>query len=73
LWFKKVVSDVEKVNIRVPQGSLLGPLLFIVYVNDILDSVKIGYTVMFVDDLSILMQCDSEDELESTKKKCNLN
>ncbi len=43
----------------VPQGSILGPLLFIVYVNDIPESINYSHCFLFADDAKILKVIDS--------------
>ena len=46
-------SSTAPVTCGVHQGSLLGPLLFIVYVNDIQKSSKKNYFILFADDSNL--------------------
>ena len=54
-------SDWKHVSSGVPQGSVLGPLLFIIYINDIDDYVG-GRISKFADDTKIGWVVNSEVE-----------
>lgn len=50
----------------VPQGSVLGPLLFLIYLNDITHVVKHCQIRMFADDTSLFIEVD--DRMEAANK-----
>ena len=94
LWIKSYLSDrvsrtlvnnelsaESVITCGVPQGSLLGPLLFIIYINDLVDSVKTCKIQLYADDTvlyfshrsSHIIQQTLQTELENVNKWMSRN
>ena len=56
-------SNLLSVNCEVPQGSILGPLLFLLYVNDLHKASKVLNPIMFADDTNLFYSHKNIKEL----------
>ena len=56
-------SSWKQVTSGVPQGSVLGPLLFLLYVNDLPNAVS-STTKLFADDVKLIGNAESPDKIQ---------
>ena len=66
--YNKHSSTLLDVTCGVPQGSILGPLLFILYINDIANALPTGNVLSFADDTTLYL---SHTEIKSLFKNAN--
>ena len=59
-----VSSGFRSITCGVPQGSILGPLLFIVYMNDLPSAAKDVNITMFADDTSLNQEIKTASDIE---------
>ena len=59
------LSPPAKITMGVPQGSILGPLLFLVYINGIQSELQHSKMTMFADDMAFYCHESSPTNLQS--------
>ena len=57
-------SQFESVTTGVPQGTILGPLLFILYINDLLLDMPENTIVSYADDTAVITTAKTWHEVE---------
>jgi hypothetical protein len=59
-----VITSESGVTCGIAQGSILGPLLFLLYINDLPDSLRQVSPRMFADDTNLTAAGETIDEVE---------
>ena len=62
--YSGVRSGLENVAVGVPQGSILGPLLFLIYINDLPNVCKKSHCLLYADDTALIFESTSVPELQ---------
>ena len=58
-------SDKKNISCGIPQGSVLGPLLFLIYINDLPNVSKKLYSILFADDTSVFLEGNNLNSLST--------
>ena len=66
VYYNNVSSSLQGITCGVPQGSILGPLLFILYVNDIENCSSLLNFILFADDTNIFYSCKDYQDFTKT-------
>ena len=61
--FKNINSDLQEIRTGNPQGSILSPLFFSIYINDLIKSINIFNYLMYSDDTTLYFNLEDIDSV----------
>ena len=64
--YNGIKSDRKNITCGVPQGSILGPLLFLIYINDLSDVSNKLFSLLFADDSNMFIRGKNINDLMKT-------
>ena len=74
--YKDKISEKIDVTMGIPQGSILGPLFFSIYINDIMKASNKFKYIMYADDTTLyfnLEDCNEQDKESAINNELQKN
>ena len=69
-FYNDQMSDIRPVNIGIPQGAVLAPILFLIFINDLPQNIGNSLCNMFADDVLLYVTGMTMAEVNSKLQEC---